>query len=494
MRPNFIHVGGVFYWTIQTRNPDTQVLKDADSTPTVAVRKNGASTGDSVTITKRSATTGLYDCSYNPAGDAEGDVYQFEESATVTGTTTSSATYNYTWTGRVVAVERGTDSALTTLGANAPAAWLNTAAFADGAITAAKIADNLITAAKIANDALTAAKFAASSLNDKGNWAKAGDQMALIDGAIAAIKIAASALNGKGDWLLSSSYTAPDNVGIGVAAAAAASAATSAASAATNSADAVTNTTSILNKLGAITGSGVNTVLGFFKAIASKVATLPSDIGGTFDPAADSLEAIRDRGDAAWITGSGGSGSGARTITITVNDGTTNLQNATVTLTEGANAYTATTNVSGVATLNVDDATYTVAITKSGYSFAGASLLVNGDEVQTYSMSAISITPGTGDFTTGYLTCYDETGTVEAAATVYCELTAPPSGDTGYSYDSKIRTLTSAANGLVEIPGLVKGGTYRIWRGQRKANASNQYLIPTSAGSTYELPSHIGRE
>lgn len=114
MRPTVLHVGGVLYWAIQTRNPDTMVLKDADATPSVAVRKNGSSVGDSVTITKRSATTGLYDCSYNPAAEVEGDTFQFEESATVTGTTTSSATYALTWIARVVAVERGTDSANTT--------------------------------------------------------------------------------------------------------------------------------------------------------------------------------------------------------------------------------------------------------------------------------------------------------------------------------------------------------------------------------------------
>ena len=112
MRPTILHVGGVLYWTIQTRNPDTMVLKDADSTPTVAVRKNGASVGDSVTITKRSATTGLYDCSYNPAAEVEGDSFQFEESAAVTGTTTSSATYVNQFSVRVRALERGTDGAL----------------------------------------------------------------------------------------------------------------------------------------------------------------------------------------------------------------------------------------------------------------------------------------------------------------------------------------------------------------------------------------------
>lgn len=114
MRPAIFQVGGVLYWVIQTRNPDTMVLKDADSTPSVAVRKNGASVGDSATITKRAATTGIYDCSYNPAAEVEGDAFTLEESATVTGTTTSSATYTQTWNTRVVAVERGTDGANTT--------------------------------------------------------------------------------------------------------------------------------------------------------------------------------------------------------------------------------------------------------------------------------------------------------------------------------------------------------------------------------------------
>lgn len=114
MRPKVLHVGGTLYWVIRTRNPDTQVLKDADSTPTVTVRKNGASVGDSVTVTKRSATTGIYDCSYNPASEIEGDEFTIEESATVTGTTTGQATYANSWEFTVIAVERGTDGANTT--------------------------------------------------------------------------------------------------------------------------------------------------------------------------------------------------------------------------------------------------------------------------------------------------------------------------------------------------------------------------------------------
>lgn len=112
MRPSILHVNGILYWVIRTYNPDTSVLKDADFTPTVTVRKNGASVGDSVTITKRSATTGIYDCSYDPAAEVEGDDFTFEETATVTGTTTAQATYSSSWAMTIVAVERGTDGAM----------------------------------------------------------------------------------------------------------------------------------------------------------------------------------------------------------------------------------------------------------------------------------------------------------------------------------------------------------------------------------------------
>jgi hypothetical protein len=67
--------------------------------------------------------------------------------------------------------------------------------------------------------------------------------------------------------------------------------------------------TSVLNRLGSFAGSGMNTVLGFLRAMLRRdVGPAPSDVGGAFDPATDSLEAIRDRGDAAWTTGTGGGG------------------------------------------------------------------------------------------------------------------------------------------------------------------------------------------
>ena len=142
MRPAVFQVGGTLYWTILTRNPDTLVAKDADSTPSVAVTKNGTPNADSVTVTKRSATTGIYDCSYNPAAESEGDTFHFLETATVTGTTTSAQTYPFGWVARCVAVERGTDGALKpkTAGRDIEVAATTGAVVLDSSYDAAKTA------------------------------------------------------------------------------------------------------------------------------------------------------------------------------------------------------------------------------------------------------------------------------------------------------------------------------------------------------------------
>ena len=55
------------------------------------------------------------------------------------------------------------------------------------------------------------------------------------------------------------------------------------------------NQTTLLNRIGAFTGTGLNTILGFLKALMSKAGGLtPSDVGGTYDNTTDSVEAIRD--------------------------------------------------------------------------------------------------------------------------------------------------------------------------------------------------------
>lgn len=100
------------------------------------------------------------------------------------------------------------------------------------------------------------------------------------------------------------------------------------------------NQTTILNRLGAFTGSGVNTVLGFLRALMRKDGsiTTPSDVGGTFDHTTDSNEALRDRGDAAWLTATGFSthnaadvwAVGTRSLTVLDEDSTTLDLDATI--------------------------------------------------------------------------------------------------------------------------------------------------------------------
>jgi len=71
-----------------------------------------------------------------------------------------------------------------------------------------------------------------------------------------------------------------------------------------------TDSLNLVNRLGAFTGSGLNTVLGFFRAALRKDAALtPSDIAGTFDNTTDSLEALKDGGVAV-----GGDSAGVTTL------------------------------------------------------------------------------------------------------------------------------------------------------------------------------------
>jgi len=81
----------------------------------------------------------------------------------------------------------------------------------------------------------------------------------------------------------------------------------------------------IIARIGPITGSGDNTLLGFFKAALNKAAATPTDIGGTFAPSTDSVEAIRDRGDAAWTTATGFSTLDAAGVRTALGLGSANL-------------------------------------------------------------------------------------------------------------------------------------------------------------------------
>jgi hypothetical protein len=184
----------------------------------------------------------------------------------------------------------------------------------------------------------------------------------------------------------------------------------------------------------------------------------------------------------------GGSGTGARTVTITVNDGTTALQNAIVRMTEGVNTYTATTNVSGVCTFNLDDATYTVSITKSGYSYAGTTLVVDGTEAVTYSMT--QITPSAPDDPALCAVTFhlrDQYGADRAAEPV--EITFVK-WETGAAETPPVVSVppvqTTDAGGRVEVD-LYRDATYRIVYGSAGYAKRIDVIVPDAGSYTVEI-------
>ncbi len=214
----------------------------------------------------------------------------------------------------------------------------------------------------------------------------------------------------------------------------------------------------------------------------SSVQSMAADTLTASALAADAVAEI-----AAAVGGSGSSG--ARTVTITVNDGTNALQNAKVRVTQGAESYLGTTNVSGVVTFNLDDATWTIAITKPGYTYAGTTLVVNGDETpDPYSMTAVTITPSSGSLVTGYWVCYSELGVVESGVSITMQATKVPA-DTGFALDSAVRTSTSGSDGVAQFTNLIPGATYRVQR-----NSGDYYTIKIDDDATgsVELNSILG--
>lgn len=118
---------------------------------------------------------------------------------------------------------------------------------------------------------------------------------------------------------------------------------------------------------------------------ATIIAHLEDIKGDTFSESTDSLEAIRNRGDAAWITGGGATGS--NTVDVTVTDGTTPIQDVKVEIwnsDESALVTYGTTDADGEVTLTADAGTYRVRMIKGGYSFTTQGLTVDGNETVAY--------------------------------------------------------------------------------------------------------------
>lgn len=181
-------------------------------------------------------------------------------------------------------------------------------------------------------------------------------------------------------------------------------------------------------------------------------------------------------------------GTGARSVTATVTLASLPLQGATVRLSKGAESYISTTNASGQVVFNVNDGTWQVAITAANASFAGASLVVDGDETPTYALSQVSIPPSSSpDAATGFYTCIDGANAPEQNIQVCVQLIAGP-GQAGYTYNSPVRKAVSGSDGLVSFPNLVRGATYRAWRGYTGQSDDSVTFIVPATGASFAMP------
>ena len=356
-----------------------------------------------------------------------------------------------------------------------PNNWITTAGIADGAITAAKFASGAfdavwtvttrtitslpaitagwITSTGIADGAVTAAKFGAGALD--AVWSTGSRTLtsfgSLVNDTVTAIWNAAPI-----DFTaLSSSVNAIGTI-----------------------------VTTINNKIGAFTGSGINTILGFFQALMRNDVSIPSDVGGTYNDADHSLQALA--ADIAAINVSGGTG--ARVVTITVNDGTSPLENAKVRAYLSASEnYVLSSNASGVVVFNLDDGTWTISITKPGYSFTSQLLVVNGNESQTYSMTQEVVTPNPDpDKSTVTITCYDAKTELESGVKIYLEQMTIPTSSENIAFSGAAQEYISGVNGQIELT-LWRNAKYRYRRGQEK-----DWIEFTPNAATYDVTSIVG--
>ncbi len=190
--------------------------------------------------------------------------------------------------------------------------------------------------------------------------------------------------------------------------------------------------------------------------------------------------------------GGGGTGGGARTVVVTVTLSASPVEGASVRLTKAAETYVGSTNASGQVTFNLDDGTWTVAITSPGATFAGASLVVDDDETVSYSLTAISITPSPATQITGYYTCYSHLGVVEAGVSITMQLVGLAQGSVGLALDNRLRTVTSDANGVAQFTNLFPGCRYKVYRGAAENKAWYVNVPDTVTGDPVELGSIYG--
>jgi len=238
----------------------------------------------------------------------------------------------------------------------------------------------------------------------------------------------------------------------------------------------------VIAALSGITGTGANTVLGYFQSIFRSDVSTSTDLGGSATSAADSLQAIA-------IDVSGSSGSGAYPVTAYVTDGTNALQGATVRLAEGASVYYASSNTSGAASFSLNAATYLLTVTKFGYQFAPISELVSGATTVTCAMTPTTVAqPANPNLANVVLASVDGSGNYVPNTTFSLRLMSsdgtPNTGELGDEFEA-----VTGTSGLTPTVQIIRGATYSIKGGA----AGQQRTFTVPATGSVSIPGVVVR-
>jgi hypothetical protein len=182
---------------------------------------------------------------------------------------------------------------------------------------------------------------------------------------------------------------------------------------------------------------------------------------------------------------------GANAVTITVEDATpTLLSSASVRITQGANTQPKQTNSSGIASFSLDDGSYTISITKGGYTFTPVTISVDATHVAfTKVMTAQSVPVPAAGQCTGTMVVLDENGAPEVGVAIQMRAVGP-NGGTGHALDNATTTHTSNGSGYVTrlFP---SGGAWYEWR-RGTDGQWNRFQTATNDGDAFEIISGAG--
>lgn len=248
--------------------------------------------------------------------------------------------------------------------------------------------------------------------------------------------------------------------------------------------------TALLNRIPQDIFTGITRLARWLGILAGKstdagtLAEIQATTGGaTFNNVSDSLEAIRDRGDAAWV---GGAGNGEYVLAITVSDGTNSVPNCRVSIV-GSGLF-GFTNTSGVASFNVSgSATYSVRVTPpvtfetpNDTSVAVAAQNVSQTIVVT---AKPPVNPSAAPQCNVVLPVTDGAGSALTGAKVSIEFIRFESGATPSSVViPPVPELTSAA-GVVTVP-LLRFGRYRATYSYQNGIKDFEFVVPDSGSAT----------